>query len=1689
MSDNAPTADQAFGPAPAPLPTADEAFGPEPQDDPGASFRGPQMDEHFAGGTVGELLHTFGQGFQQGWGSQPLGLSPDTEQWLKHVGIFDEAGGHNIIKEFNEGLIRPTATALDLVTRAGTGLYHGLGDVALRLGVPRDIVAMPEAFPTGDLAGGTALGPSALHAAPAPELAAARQLGVIGKGEAGWLGASEAPAAEATAEAARRLQPTGIPSQSERVVARAAPAPAAPPDIHQVARAVAPETFAEYDALTARKQLLRDNLDQLGAQRAQRPEAQAAQAQIDDILGKVNGVESRLTNAARGRLEDARDQLQALTTTDTDEMADLRQQLMQADYRMRDLAPDVSAAYRQAAAQMPPEAAATPEPEAPIAATETGNPAGAATEAAGAQNADEATTLPATPKEAAPAPAGATIARPEQLPLPGSDGAAEIASDVSRQLVAAGRPQNEADAAAAIVAAHYEARAQRWEGRLGSAVELYRREGARIRGAVAGGPRGSAAGRSMLRQARTTITLFEKADASTFLHETGHQWLGELLRDADSEDAPADLKADAATVRGWLGAGSEPTRAQHEMFARGFEAYLMEGRAPSAGLARVFEQFRQWLLAIYNRVTAQKLPVIDSVRGVYDRLLAMPDRIAIAAGEPQPAEVTQERAAALLESPAAPYGEADLGRLQEAEAKAEARLAPVATRRMPETAYEPVPKEPTRLAEFLRQQGGVRDEGGELRQIEAGKRPGLVNRNGMSLDEAALKAWEEGYFPELAERPTIDDLVQALDDDLRGRPRYTAKDEAAVAAFRQALGRNAEIDRLAAQLGIDPRDWTKEQFWNLAAEHLAAEKNADLQNEIDAAREAEFAEAERRAKEWAASRGDAWEPEIHRGRTLEDIERENEAEQLAGNAGAQPRRAERAGPAAGNPRPLQERGGQGGSAGGVGSGAGAAENAADAGRHFGPGSRLVDKAGNIRLDNLSQPDDIDDAIRGAASRNSDFRPERRGRLSDGEVLDLAEALGRDPAFLDAKKIGDAFNAEEVMAARRLLVASATAVRDEMQRVAWGADPLDLARLIARHEMIQGKVAQATAEWGRAGRSFRALMEGQPAADQLAEFLKQNSGRTLYQIQEMAKLGQSLDTPAQVSKFIADTRFGKVRRAIVYYWVNALISGPVTHLRYSVGNALNALWMPLVETPVAAVIGRLRGAEDRVYLGESLAQIYSLAKGTADGWKAGYEAFRANRSPPLPGERVPAQFLGEQQTPIPGMIGTAIGVPGRSVAAIHSFFKAIRYEQQIQALAFRQAMREGLEGDAFANRIAELTTSPTDAMTEAATRTALKELYMAPTEYHSVMGALVRASNHPSAGGLALKILAPFLKIGSQVTRNAFMERTPLGLANKEIRGNVLSGTAATDLQLAKMTAGIGLAATAVMMTMQGLVTGDGPSDPNRRAVWLLSHRPNSIRIGDVTIPYQGLGNLGMLLRFAANMTETAQGWHEEDGGKLAIGFLEGFTKSVLDENFMRGVKDALDAVYHPTEYGPSFLRSFAANWLPYSIGLGQVARVIDPYSREDRTLLTAAEARIPLLSERLQPRRDRFGEPIPNITGLPHGLGGAARYAADPTVETMERLQLGIGPIGRKVRGVALDDRQYDDLQRIAGRLAKIRLDAFAGLPQFREMPPEMQIDLIHKTISQARESARTLLLMQNPALIAAAVAAKTAALKKSQAR
>ena len=225
---------------------------------------------------------------------------------------------------------------------------------------------------------------------------------------------------------------------------------------------------------------------------------------------------------------------------------------------------------------------------------------------------------------------------------------------------------------------------------------------------------------------RAVIRLTKDADASTFIEESGHDFLHQMSRDVLHEAAPYRLKLDWAITTRWLGVtrdqlfetkpnGRYTRRAvqAHEKFAAGFQQYLWEGRAPSARLAGVFEQFKGWLRGVYSTISSipyLKEGINDDVRGVFDRMLAAP--------EPRPAVITPEQPArpTFSDIHAADIAEAQPGPASEA---ASDRIAAEATQRE----KEHVPAQ---------------------QAIEAVQRTEAANNEG----EAAKRPDEEGFLEE-----------------------------------------------------------------------------------------------------------------------------------------------------------------------------------------------------------------------------------------------------------------------------------------------------------------------------------------------------------------------------------------------------------------------------------------------------------------------------------------------------------------------------------------------------------------------------------------------------------------------------------------------------------------------------------------------------------------------------------------------------------------------------------------------------------------------------------------------------------------------------------------------------------------------------------------------------------------------------
>ncbi|MBB6425170.1 thermonuclease family protein [Sphingopyxis sp. JAI128] len=118
---------------------------------------------------------------------------------------------------------------------------------------------------------------------------------------------------------------------------------------------------------------------------------------------------------------------------------------------------------------------------------------------------------------------------------------------------------------------------------------------------------------------------------------------------------------------------------------------------------------------------------------------------------------------------------------------------------------------PLDLVAYVRSEGGVADFRGELKAAGLSNAPrrgddfaGGENRlgpllndeSGATLDEMAQRAWEAGYFPDYATRPSVDEFVTALGDTYRGVNRtFRPDDFAEIDAFNAARDQRLAVER------------------------------------------------------------------------------------------------------------------------------------------------------------------------------------------------------------------------------------------------------------------------------------------------------------------------------------------------------------------------------------------------------------------------------------------------------------------------------------------------------------------------------------------------------------------------------------------------------------------------------------------------------------------------------------------------------------------------------------------------------------------------------------------------------------------------------------------------------------------------------------------------------------------------------
>lgn len=883
---------------------------------------------------------------------------------------------------------------------------------------------------------------------------------------------------------------------------------------------------------------------------------------------------------------------------------------------------------------------------------------------------------------------------------------------------------------------------------------------------------------------------------------------------------------------------------------------------------------------------------------------------------------------------------------------------------------------PVDLVGWVRQNGGLRDHGGELGHMgldnrgrsgmdlvgqEARFGP-LIHDGGMSFDDAALRAWEAGYFPGHPDRPDVNEFLDALRGTHEGWDRrFTASDYPQLEAYRAAQDERHALD---VERGNAPD-----------------------------------------GKVWA-----------------------DKSEPAGPDAPFPPVSAYEEWPAGG-----------------------------------------PDFAGNINLNRLDSPQDIKRALDFTNRRFGGFDAATRGRITHAETEALAADLNMTPESLLARRKGQAFNAEEALAARQILAKSGNELVNAAKRLRQmgdnpGSEALaDFRAKLLRHRAIQEQVAGATAEAGRALQAFRLAADSRAIRGEVLDTFA-NAGGGKNRILDAA---DALIDAAEVSPGQFNTLADKLTKP---KWIDKavelryfmLLSGPQTHAANIISNTLTALGQ-VPEHAIAAGLGATRalvkgGAIDRVTGTEVGQRAFGLVQGFKDGMRQFARTLRTGETSDHIGK-----IEGSSTGSIGGIAGKITQAPMRALSAEDELFKAMARRMELSGLAARQAHNEGLRGKAAAARIADLIANPPEHLLDRAFAYGRYLTFQKPLS-GMAQSVSMFVQRHPGA-----KFIVPFVRTPANLLRFA-AERSPVAPLLKEWRADFLSGGARRDLAVAKATVGTAVALYAADLARSGIITGSAPDDRNKANLeradgW----QPYSVRIGDRYFSFNRLDPFAVTLGTAADMATKRDGMTErqlEDASGLLVASV---IKAMGDRTWLSGLSDFLGAMSDPQRNGPGYIKQQSASSV-VPAGLAQVARTIDPVRRETHGIGEEIQARLPGLSSRLYPQRDIWGQPVVNDRLGPDSISPITTTTArhDPVNAAM----LSLGSTATKfpkqhiVGGKRVDytPGEYDRLSAVAGQGAHDRVSALVTAPGWSSLTPDAQRKAIKKAIDGERKEARGLL-------------------------
>lgn len=726
------------------------------------------------------------------------------------------------------------------------------------------------------------------------------------------------------------------------------------------------------------------------------------------------------------------------------------------------------------------------------------------------------------------------------------------------------------------------------------------------------------------------------------------------------------------------------------------------------------------------------------------------------------------------------------------------------------------------------------------------------------------------------------------------------------------------------------------------------------------------------------------------------------------------------------------------------------------------------------------------------------------RLKDETAQEVIADLSKDPIFVDAiikqkrgvvpltgsKVAGEAIGATKEDFAKlkpgeslgKGTLDAQTAAASAMQNMAandlWEVAKLreggvPLTQLAERIAINQQAIVGAQGVISEAGRALGAVR-------------LTDAERVALKLQKMALRDKILEDPEKLDlflknistvpkdniakKLLAAKKFNEADNSLIRQFQEfraaSLLTNPVTLLLRNPGGNAMAAMSNNVERPLAGMVdfmwSKLTGTKQQVFIGEGTANSYGQWAGLSSAAKDAVDVLVNETSLRGFGAET-ADFAGA----IPGKLGKVIRTPFRILSAGDTLFKGTIASGEMHRLAFRQAMSEGFDGVARADRVQQLLANPPKEMVEQAIAVAKEFTFQTP-----LAGGLADFERYlKKKEGLApvAKFFIPFFRTPVNVAKFV-AERTPI-ISDLTKRGGLLtaflkSGT--TREQAVEIVARniIGTSALTggylALKANEGRITGSPPKDREERENLLATGwRPYSIRIGELYVPYRGFEPAASYLGAVADWSAIAKQNPEDSKASVLSSTLASAVKNFVNQPFLTSIKDIMDVLEandgaELSRKAFAITKNQAASLVPS--GLRAIANQKDKTLRDPETLIESIIAKVPILSERVRPRLTRFGEPITRTAYL-FGLVDKPMSKADPLEKELREIGLPavVGFPPSTINGRKLNKDEYNSLLEQQGKALKPLLLEAVNRPGYKDQTQIERITELKKTVSKVR--------------------------------